>query len=725
VPSPQPFIYENWRTFTTRDGLPHDWIRTIRVSGEQVWVGTNGGLALRESDRWRRWTQREGLPVSAVTAIDVDPQTQDVWLGTWGGGLVRFSAGRFDQFNQRNSGLAGELVFSVVVKDGRVWAATNGGVCSFDPISEVWRLYFERRADAPETVIADLCVDRQRGDCLYACEWCGRPWRLVVRRDKWTPVDMSLQASRLLSRSAPNPDEATLAIATGGEALWWLTTSRLFRRCDSGNWEAQTTHKHATGDEMVYGLTAPNDLEAWLCTDHGLKVLVDWPTGTWMTYSHDGHGAGGLVTIRREGHTLGTRPLMPSIPDNRVRCVAFQGDDVWVGTAAGLALGTSRARWNSAKVSAPGLPEDRIIEGPGIGSKQKPGERQAAPIAVLSPMTQLIGLPGAGAPNAKPRIFADRLAVQLAVKQVNERDKHRGKPPFVVVQNPAGPGYARYGWGTPEDDFPAYAYEDNVLGFVGRLTPDDKSASIAALHTGVPVVNTALTPPAIDERINPWVFRCRVNDPRQHERLLDHVFDRLGHTRVAVLRSSGELGRLHLDGWSRHARRRGHPPVADLFFSPDARNLEPQYRALRRARPDVILTWCDAQTSAATLQLLRGAGITALFVGSDLIVCEEFTQRAGQDPGAVIAIYPCKHRLDPDVAARFAETYMHWHFPTRAEGRLSPEVWSSFDAANHLIKAIDIAGPDRDAIRDALNKMGDAILARLENGEWRPFALPD
>ena len=64
-----------------------------------------------------------------MTAIDVDKKTGDVWLGLFGGGLARFSGGRFDHFHQLNSGLVNDVVYGVAVEDDNVWAATTAG-CS-------------------------------------------------------------------------------------------------------------------------------------------------------------------------------------------------------------------------------------------------------------------------------------------------------------------------------------------------------------------------------------------------------------------------------------------------------------------------------------------------------------------------------------------------------------------------------------------------------------------
>jgi hypothetical protein len=143
-------------------------IRTVREFFGVVWVGGDDGLAAFENGQWRRWRVADGLPVNRVSAFDMDPASRDVWIGTLGGGLVRFTAGRFDVFNQFNSGLAGDLVFGVALRGGRVYAATNGGVSEFEPTSQSWDLLVPRRSNESQQVAVHLTVE---GDALLANMW--------------------------------------------------------------------------------------------------------------------------------------------------------------------------------------------------------------------------------------------------------------------------------------------------------------------------------------------------------------------------------------------------------------------------------------------------------------------------------------------------------------------------------------------------------------------------
>jgi hypothetical protein len=488
-----PVAYQSWETFTTRDGLPHDAVLSLLVYGPQVWVGTARGLALHEDGRWRAWTHTDpqnSVPLPPISALARDANTGDLWLGTWGRGLLRFSAGRFDRFDQLNSGLAGNMVFAVLVVDGRVWAATNGGLSVFNPRGDQWDLLVERRASGPELPLLGLVRDADDAG-VYAAAWCAGLYRIDTPHGAASAVPLPWDAAR----------DTTLTVVQADDTTWWVTQTCLARRASSGSWELRDMARLRTPGAFIACAAARSPTEIWLGTNDGLRVLADWFGETWVTYRRNDVDATTLVAVARANETLESHVLSSGLPDNRIHCLTFQGNDVWVGTAHGLAHGR-RARELSARRQRNAPPEVR----PDHRSSPNPSSPS---IAVLSQTSRTMALPGASdgaAPFAGSAAAPDVSAVQLAVEEANARGGYRGTVPFELVIDPST--YARYGWVLPEDDFATLGGVLQVSGIVGCVGPDQRFTTAAAWRTGVPLVNAADQPATPDEAVNPWIFRA-------------------------------------------------------------------------------------------------------------------------------------------------------------------------------------------------------------------------
>lgn len=701
--SNSPPIPRTWRTFTTADGLPHNDVQAVHVVGDRVWVGTVAGLALLHDGLWTSWTEAEGLPHPHITAIAPDSSTGDLWLGTWGGGLVRFSGGRFDSVNQLNSGLAGNLIFDLVLWSDRIWAATNAGLSVYDPLADSWELHFERRADGPETVITSLSPDQHS---LYAAAWCGGAWRYDLMSKSWS----RLRVGEGATTDTPAAEDTTLAVQVIDQSLWWMTQTRLLQRKSGGAWFTHSLPARQSLDNLMTCFTATGSGEVWLGTDDGLAVASDPAMHIWAT----------------------------SRPGSRIRCITVADDTVWIGTANGLARGTMRevefGMRNDRRAKTHPLARDALHASP-IAV-----EPAVINIAILRPGNRVIAIAGAPAGGDArlgsfdhPPPNMDQLVVKLAIEHANARGGYRGRIPFGVATGPEG-AFQGWGWTTPEDDFPVLAAREDVWGLIAFLGPYSRIASAVALRSEMPVVNYAPAPATVDELLNPWIFRCRGERPRQQRLTLDYVFDRLGHTRVAVLRTSGRTTQMHLDRWSDHARRRGYPVQMDIELDTATGDLKSELRSLLQADVDVVLTWCGAIESARLLRALREVGVDALFVGSDSIADSDFVDLAGKEPGPVIAVWPRLTRMNRQNAAHFAKDYEQRFKRSRSRGG-----HLLYESVTHLLDAINAAGLDREAIRDTLRQTSraadgerhcqrspygpdDIVFGLLKGGHWRLYS---
>lgn len=82
------FDGENWRTFTTDDGLPSNHVFALHRDADKIlWIGTSDGLARLdgESEDFQVYTTRAGLFANLVFSIASVPDEDALWVGSYGG----------------------------------------------------------------------------------------------------------------------------------------------------------------------------------------------------------------------------------------------------------------------------------------------------------------------------------------------------------------------------------------------------------------------------------------------------------------------------------------------------------------------------------------------------------------------------------------------------------------------------------------------------------------
>ena len=93
-----------WSFVDTRQGFPSKIIKSVLPVEQEdgtlhLWAGTFGGLVRLTPSKWTAYTTQSGLSENVVFSIE---QTRDggYWFGTLGGGLARFSQGKWTNEDQ-------------------------------------------------------------------------------------------------------------------------------------------------------------------------------------------------------------------------------------------------------------------------------------------------------------------------------------------------------------------------------------------------------------------------------------------------------------------------------------------------------------------------------------------------------------------------------------------------------------------------------------------------
>lgn len=323
-------VYGNWQNFTTENGLPDNKVYTVKIDGDRVFVGTHHGLAVYEKGKWKTYTKEDGLPHNGIVSVDVSQLTGDVWIGTLAG-LCRWSAGKFEIFNQFNSGMPNDLVYNVVCDGKDIWMATGGGVGHYDTYTKQWEIFTETNAPMHEPWTYALSVGDGK---VFIAAWGGgvieynkqtKHFRDYVDPDGFMEID-------LLPDDGPVHDITTATSWSNG--VLWVSSYFGFSKYDGKNWKGYFDHDSGLASNFI-NFVQSNGRVAYVCTDKGFSTTDGT---TWITYKRNENDKNGVVII-----TNGTQKKeiiqSPSLAHSFIINADGEGDVIWLATSKGISRG--------------------------------------------------------------------------------------------------------------------------------------------------------------------------------------------------------------------------------------------------------------------------------------------------------------------------------------------------------------------------------------------------
>ena len=98
-----------------------------RDNSGNMWIATNKGMVRSSEGKSVLYSTVDGLSSNRVTTVFED-RSENLWIGTEGGGLNRFRGGKFECFTARN-GLCNDAVVTIFEdRAGNLWIGTRGGL---------------------------------------------------------------------------------------------------------------------------------------------------------------------------------------------------------------------------------------------------------------------------------------------------------------------------------------------------------------------------------------------------------------------------------------------------------------------------------------------------------------------------------------------------------------------------------------------------------------------
>ncbi len=279
----------------------------------------------------------------------------------------------------------------------------------------------------------------------------------------------------------------------------------------------------------------------------------------------------------------------------------------------------------------------------------------------------------------------------LAIEEANKKGGYHGIPFVLMPHNDVGL------WGAAANEV-VKMDDEKVWAFLGSI--DDIVSHVAlraALKLEIPMVCTGNPDPTYTETNIPWTIRVISDDRQSGYALINYIYKKDGHSRVAVIRANNRYGRVGIKEFSDAAVRVGHPVIIEERFLDGDTDFKTQLERILITSPDAILIWGNARESGLILQQLRAIGLKQPVYCSDRIVSPEFLKIAGTYAEGVIATCPYNPSADNPKLKTFQTNYL------KRFGQ-EPDIFAAhaYDGMNILIEAIRKAGLNRVLIRDVL-----------------------
>jgi branched-chain amino acid transport system substrate-binding protein len=282
----------------------------------------------------------------------------------------------------------------------------------------------------------------------------------------------------------------------------------------------------------------------------------------------------------------------------------------------------------------------------------------------------------------------------LAMEEANAKGGYKGLPFVLMPHNDAGL------WGAAANEV-VKMDDEKVWVFMGSI--DDIVSHVAlraALKLEIFMVCVGDPDPTFTETNIPWQTRIITDDRQSGYALVNTIYKKDGHSRVAVIRANNRYGRVGLKIFSENATRVGHPIIIEERFSDGETDFKTQLERIITTKPDAVLVWGNAKESALILKQMRTMGLKQPVYGSDRMVNPEFLKIAGPLADGVVAT--CQY--NPDSGNPKLKTFQASYLKRFGQ---EPDVFAAhaYDGMNIIIEAIRKAGLNRVKIRDILTDM--------------------
>lgn len=290
----------SWTAYTPENSImpPGRCLDIVVDDSNNVWVATSeGGIVRINGNIWLNYDQyNSGLPHNLIYKLEFDGKG-NLWAAT-PNGLSKFNGTEWTVYTTTNSGLPSNAIYGLTVTaDTIIWTGTDHGLTKFD--GTAWTTYNSSNSGLPYNFVTPIAHDSL--DNIWLC----------MVNDGMAKFDGSVFLHYDTSNlNLPNNYLCTLYFDHDG--LLWCSTFDGLATFNGDTCTFMNSSNSGLRGNLIYSIAKEQDGSKWIGTDGGLTHFDD---SVWTTYNTSNS----------------------ILPTNEVRTISIDnGNNKWIGTYYGL-----------------------------------------------------------------------------------------------------------------------------------------------------------------------------------------------------------------------------------------------------------------------------------------------------------------------------------------------------------------------------------------------------
>ena len=236
---------------------------------------------------------------------------------------------------------------------------------------------------------------------------------------------------------------------------------------------------------------------------------------------------------------------------------------------------------------------------------------------------------------------------------------------------------------------------DNVVGLLGPICSSSAGPAVPiAQERGVPVIMITASAPALTT-VGDYIFRVYPSDTFQGEEGADVVYNTLGKTKAAVLYVKNDWGEGLKTTFMNNFKELGGSVVYEMGVLQTDKDFKTELVKIKESGADVVYAPIFPANAVTMFKQAEEMGLEIPIVGGDALDGEEVVQ-SGYGNGVIYTVPQAN--LPEEFKQRIKA------LPGFEDSQVGIAAPLSYDAAKIMFAAIEEAGTNRVAIRDAIAK---------------------